>query len=43
MQEMRILPELPGYQDLIEKLFFAIMDNKLDTPEAARAFLERCV
>ena len=40
MQEMRILPELPGYQDLIEKLFFAIMDNKLDTPEAARAFLD---
>jgi tRNA nucleotidyltransferase/poly(A) polymerase len=40
MQEMRIVPELPIYQELLEKLFFALMDNKLDTPEAARAFLE---
>ena len=40
MQEMRIVPELPIYQELLDKLFFAIMDNKLDTPEAARAFLE---
>ena len=40
MQEMRIVPELPGYQELLDKLFFAIMDGKLDTPEAARAFLE---
>jgi tRNA nucleotidyltransferase (CCA-adding enzyme) len=40
MQEMRIVPELPGYDDLLEKLFFAIMDEKLDTPENAKAFLE---
>jgi tRNA nucleotidyltransferase/poly(A) polymerase len=40
MQEMRITPELPGYNELLEKLFFAIMDAKLETPEAARAFLE---
>jgi tRNA nucleotidyltransferase/poly(A) polymerase len=40
MQEMRIVPELPIYQELLDKLFFAIMDNKLDTPEATRAFLE---
>jgi hypothetical protein len=40
MQEMRIVPELPVYKELLEKLFFALMDNKLDTPEAARAFLE---
>jgi tRNA nucleotidyltransferase/poly(A) polymerase len=40
MQEMRIVPELPIYNELLDKLFFAIMDNKLDTPEAARAFLE---
>ena len=40
MQEMRIVPELPIYQELLEKLFYALMDNKLDTPEAARAFLE---
>jgi len=40
MQEMRITPALPGYHELVEKLFFAVMDSKLDTPEAARAFLE---
>jgi tRNA nucleotidyltransferase (CCA-adding enzyme) len=40
MQEMRITPDLPGYADLVEKIFFAIMDGKLDTPEAAKAFLE---
>ncbi len=40
MQEMRITPALPGYDELVEKLFFAVMDSKLDTPEAARAFLE---
>jgi tRNA nucleotidyltransferase/poly(A) polymerase len=40
MQEMRIVPELPIYPELLEKLFYALMDNKLDTPEAARAFLE---
>jgi tRNA nucleotidyltransferase/poly(A) polymerase len=40
MQEMRIVPELPIYRELLDKLFFAIMDGQLDTPEAARAFLE---
>jgi len=40
MQEMRITPALPGYHELVESLFFAVMDSKLDTPEAARAFLE---
>jgi tRNA nucleotidyltransferase (CCA-adding enzyme) len=40
MQEMRIVPELPIYKELLEKLTFAIMDGLLDTPEAARAFLE---
>jgi tRNA nucleotidyltransferase (CCA-adding enzyme) len=40
MQEMRITPDLPGYSDLLESLFFAIMDGKLDTPEAIKAFLE---
>lgn len=40
MQEMRITPSLPGYDELVEKLFFAVMDGKLDTPEAAKAFLE---
>jgi tRNA nucleotidyltransferase/poly(A) polymerase len=40
MQEMRITPELPVYQELLEKLFFAIMDAQLETPEAIKAFLE---
>jgi tRNA nucleotidyltransferase (CCA-adding enzyme) len=40
MQEMRITPALPGYNELVETLFFAVMDGKLNTPEAARAFLE---
>jgi tRNA nucleotidyltransferase/poly(A) polymerase len=40
MQEMRITPELPIYAELLDKLFFAIMDGLLETPEAARAFLE---
>lgn len=40
MQEMRITPALPGYDALIDQLFFAVMDGKLDTPESARAFLE---
>jgi tRNA nucleotidyltransferase (CCA-adding enzyme) len=40
MQEMRITSDLPVYSELIEKLFFAIMDRQLETPEAMRAFLE---
>ena len=40
MQEMRITPDLPGYAELLETLFFAIMDGKLDSPEATKAFLE---
>jgi tRNA nucleotidyltransferase/poly(A) polymerase len=40
MQEMRIVPELPGYDELIEKLFFELMDEKLGTVEEMKAFLE---
>jgi tRNA nucleotidyltransferase/poly(A) polymerase len=40
MQEMRIIPTLPGYEALLDQLFFAVMDGKLDTPETAKAFLE---
>jgi hypothetical protein len=40
MQEMRIVPELAGYQELVEKLFFELMDDKLQTPEEIKAFLE---
>jgi len=40
MQEMRIVPELPGYDDLLDKLFFELMDGKLSTVEEMRAYLE---
>ena len=40
MQEMRIVPELPIYQELLDKLFFELMDNKLQTPEEMKAYLE---
>jgi tRNA nucleotidyltransferase (CCA-adding enzyme) len=40
MQEMRITPDLPGYDELVEKLFFELMDGKLSTPEQQKAFLE---
>jgi tRNA nucleotidyltransferase/poly(A) polymerase len=40
MQEMRIVPELPGYEELIEKLFFELLDEKLQTLEEIKAFLE---
>ena len=40
MQEMRITPDLREYNQLLEELFFALIDGKLDTAEATRAFLE---
>lgn len=40
MQEMRITPEVAGYDELLDKLFFELMDNKLGTPEEMKAFLE---
>jgi tRNA nucleotidyltransferase (CCA-adding enzyme) len=40
MQEMRIVPGVSGYDELVEKLFFELMDNKLGTPEEMKAFLE---
>jgi tRNA nucleotidyltransferase/poly(A) polymerase len=40
MQEMRIVPTLSGYDALLDTLFFAVMDGKLDTVEMAKAFLE---
>jgi len=40
MQEMRIVPELPGFDALVEKIFFEVMDGKLGTPEEMKAFLE---
>ncbi len=40
MQEMRITPELPGYVELVEKLFFELMDGNLGSTEEMKAFLE---
>ncbi len=40
LQEMRITPDLPGYQDLLDRLFFELMDGKLSTTEEMKAFLE---
>jgi tRNA nucleotidyltransferase (CCA-adding enzyme) len=40
MLEMRIVPELPGYQELVQEIFYQLMDEKLQTEEEMRAFLE---
>ena len=40
MQEMRIVPGVPKYDELLEKLFFELMDNKLGTVEEMKAYLE---
>ena len=40
MQEMRIVPDLPVYDELLDKLFFELMDNKLGTVEEMKAYLE---
>ena len=40
MQEMRITPNLPVYNELLDKIFFELMDNKLQTPEEMKAYLE---
>jgi tRNA nucleotidyltransferase (CCA-adding enzyme) len=40
MQEMRIVPDLPIYNELVDKLFFELMDNKLGTVEEMKAYLE---
>jgi tRNA nucleotidyltransferase/poly(A) polymerase len=40
MQEMRIVPELEGYQELVKSIFFELIDGKLTTDEEMRRFLE---
>lgn len=40
MQEMRITPDVTRYEELLDKLFFELMDNKLGTIEEMKAFLE---
>jgi tRNA nucleotidyltransferase/poly(A) polymerase len=38
--EMRIVPELPGYDAFLDSLVFELMDGKLGTVEEMKAFLE---
>jgi tRNA nucleotidyltransferase/poly(A) polymerase len=40
MQEMRITPELPAYQEIVQSVFLKLIDGKLTTPEEIRVFLE---
>lgn len=40
MQEMRIVPGVPRYEELLDKLFFEMMDEKLGTVEEMKAYLE---
>jgi hypothetical protein len=40
MQEMRIVPGVPRYEELLDKLFFELMDAKLGTVEEMKAYLE---
>lgn len=40
MQEMRIKPELPNYNEIVQAIFLELIDGKLTTPEEMRAFLE---
>jgi hypothetical protein len=40
MQEMRIRPELPNYNEIVQSVFLGLIDGKLTTPEEMRAFLE---
>lgn len=40
MAEMRIVPELANYPELLERLFYAFMDGQLESTEEIRAFLE---
>jgi tRNA nucleotidyltransferase (CCA-adding enzyme) len=40
MQEMRIRPELPNYNEIVQAIFLELIDGKLSTPEEMKAFLE---
>jgi tRNA nucleotidyltransferase/poly(A) polymerase len=40
MQEMRIVPELKVFDELVEKVFFELMDGRLGTVEEMKAYLE---
>jgi tRNA nucleotidyltransferase (CCA-adding enzyme) len=40
LQELRITPEVPGYDEMMSQLFLGVIDGKLETEEQLRAFLE---
>lgn len=40
MLEMRITPEIAGYEAMLREMFMAAIDGKLETEEQMRAFLE---
>jgi tRNA nucleotidyltransferase/poly(A) polymerase len=40
MQEMRIRPELPNYNEILHAVFLELIDGHHSTPEEMRAFLE---
>jgi tRNA nucleotidyltransferase (CCA-adding enzyme) len=40
LQELRITPEVPGYDEMISGLFLGVIDGKLESEEQLRAFLE---
>ena len=40
MQELRITPEVAGYDELMAGLFLGVIDGKLESEEQLRAFLE---
>ena len=40
LQDMRILPDVAGYDELLDKLTFAFMDSELPSEEAIRKFAE---
>jgi len=40
MQELRITPDLPTYNEIVEKIFLELIDGHLTTPEEAKTFLE---
>ncbi len=40
LQELRITPEVPGYDEMISGLFLGVIDGNLETEEQLRAFLE---
>jgi len=40
LQELRITPEVPGYDEMISRLFLGVIDGNLETEEQLRAFLQ---